>query len=595
MSYQILFVEDSADQAELIRVTFSKQHEKFYSSFSSSGQDCINKCKENVYDAIIMDYRLPGMTGVEVLDELRRLNIGFPVVIITAQGDEKVAVEAMKSGASDYVVKERNYLSTLPRVIESVIEKEKLRRKLRVKDEFLGSIVQKANDLIFSLDHELTFQFVNPQISRLGFTEEEILGQPFFVILSDRHDPETVRQCLLNPDESNYEFEFKHKEGNVLSFVLSFSILSEKQGSDSRIIGTAKDMTETLHLHQQIRESKNKLQALFDGITDHMLVLDRDKTVIMVNEKVASLLDTTPDKVVGMNSGQLSSRGVPIDDEVVERTWQSQRPEYAEITREDKVFQVRTFPMSNLEGELEHVIEYCRDVTDQKKIERELIHSEKLATVGLLASGVAHELRNPLNIIETARYYIEDAVTDPDHVVAPKLDIIRRNVKRASNIINNLLEFSRHSPKDREKINVNLALDKTLSLIEKDLHSQNIKVTKRYQELPSACLGLDSLKQVFLNIIINAIQAMPAGGELSIETKIDNERILVNIADTGHGIPGDQISNIFTPFYTTKEIGEGTGLGMYVSHSIIKREGGDILVDSNEGEGTEFTVLLPMN
>lgn len=594
MSYNILFVEDNQDQVELIRITFSKNSEKFFATYSTNGKECIRNCKSNHYDAVILDYKLPDYTGLEVLNELRRKKIEYPVIIITAQGDEKVAVEAMKNGAADYVTKEGNYLSSLPKVIEAVIERARLQQQLRAKEEFLGSIVKKADDFIFSLDNEFNFQFVNPQISKLGYKEKEVLGQPFYKILSARHDQETVSDILKQPTEGNYEFEFKGKKGKIKNFILSISILAEKD-SNQRIIGIAKDLTEILYLHGLIKESKNKLQALFDGITDYIMVFDPDKSVLMSNEKVASLLKTTPDKVVGMKCEKLVSQNVPVDEGILDKTESSKNTEFMEITRNEKVFHVWTYPMFNLDGELENIIEYSRDVTDQKNIERSLIQSEKLATIGLLASGVAHELRNPLNIIETARYFIADTLEESKSDLHTKLDIIKRNVNRASNIINNLLEFSRHSPKDREKIDINKAIDKTLSLIEKDLHSQNIKVIKNYEDVPNAYMGVDSLKQVFLNIIINAVHAMPDGGKLRINTNKVDDWIKVEIEDSGYGISPDQLKDVFTPFFTTKEIGKGTGLGMYVSHSIMKREGGEILVDSTEGERTVFTVKLPTN
>ena len=592
MAYKILIVEDNPAQVELMRITFSKKSNKFSTTFSYVGKECIKQCKENYYDAVILDYKLPDYSGLDVLIKLRKLNIRYPVIIITAQGDEKVAVEAMKNGAADYVIKEGNYLSSLPKVIEAVIVRERLQQQLRAKEEFLGSIVEKADDFIFSLDSEFNIQFVNPQISKLGYKEKEVLQKPFFILLSDRHDHASVSQILRQPSEGNYEFEFKDKKGKILNFVLSFSILQEKD-SNQKIIGIAKDLTEILYLHRLIKESKKKLQAMFDGITDNILVFDLEKTVVMANEKVASLLNTTPEKVLGMECDKLVSLSLPVDEEVINRTFLSKSSEFSEISRNEKVFHVWTYPMFDLEGQLENIIEYSHDVTDQKNIERSLIQSEKLATIGLLASGVAHELRNPLNIIETARYCISDVLENGNDDINSKLEIIKRNVKRASNIINNLLEFSRHSPKDQERIDINKTIDKTLSLIEKDLHSQNIEVIKHYGSVQNVYLGLDSLKQVFLNIIINAIHAMPDGGVLQINTDLVDNWVKIKIGDTGYGIPKDHIKNIFTPFFPRKALGEGTGLGMYVSHSIIKREGGEISVTSTEGKGTVFTVKLP--
>ncbi len=596
MSHYVLIVEDNLDQSELIRIAFKRSAQSFQMVFVTSGQACLEQCATENFDAILLDYKLPDLTGLEVLNQLRDQGIKTPVIIVTGQGDEKVAVEAMKSGAADYVVKEHNYLATLPKLIASVIDRCRLRQQLREKEAFLASIVENASDIIFSLDHNLNFRFVNPKINKLGYQETDLLGKSFFSILATKYKPEDVAKILNNPEEENYEFDFADHHGKVQHQIVSFTRLTEKGDPNYAILGIAKDVTEILQLHRMIQESKSKLQTLFDSITDYIVVLDRQKSIVMANRKVATLKNTTSDRVLGLKCYNLYSEDPHYcDDCVVEKTFQSAQPEYMECGRGDRIHQVWTYPMFNLEGELEFVIEYSRDVTEQKNIERKLIQAEKLATIGLLASGVAHELRNPLNIIETARYYIQDVLKNENPDLQAKLQIINRNVHRASNIINNLLEFSRPSTQAREQIDVNLIIDKTLSLIEKDLRSQNITVNKQYHEIPLTFLNMDSLKQVFLNIIINAIQAMPDGGDLTIATGLQEEHwIQIKFTDTGYGIAKEHLSSIFTPFFTTKDMGQGTGLGMYVSHSIIKREGGDILIESVEGKGTTFKVLLPI-
>ena len=547
------------------------------------------------FDVVILDYKLPDFSGIEILSRLRKQGGKIPVIIVTGQGDEKIAVEAMKCGAADYIVKEENYLTSLPKTIASVIDKHQLQMKLKEKEEFLANVIENANDIIFSLDQNFNFRFINNKITKLSYQPDELIGKSFFTILSARHSQEETCQILLNPEEKNFEFEFVDKRSKIFNQIISFNHLVQN-GSTHYILGIAKDLTKTMKLYRLIQESKNKLQTLFDSITDYIVVLDKDKKIVMANKKVASLHNTTPDRILGKKCTSLySDSSVECKGCIVEKTWQTSNPEFMERTHDKRIYQMWTYPMFNLERELEYVIEYSRDVTDQKNIERTLIQSEKLATIGLLASGIAHELRNPLNIIETARFYIQDVLENDNPDLQAKLQIIKRNVVRSSNIINNLLEFSQHSRTDHEQIDVNQNIDKTLSLIEKDLLSQNIVVIKKYEKIPKALLNIDSLKQVFLNIIINAIHAMPSGGELTIHTElIDEKWIQVKFNDTGIGISKENLSNIFTPFFTTKEMGKGTGLGMYVSHSIIKREGGDIFVDSVVNEGTSFTVQFPL-
>ena len=163
--------------------------------------------------------------------------------------------------------------------------------------------------------------------------------------------------------------------------------------------------------------------------------------------------------------------------------------------------------MSGLDGKPEFIVEYAKDVTESKEIEKQLIKSEKLATIGLLSSGIAHELRNPLNIIETARYSIEDVLAHKDAEIDRKLDIIKKNIRRASIIIDNLLQFSRHSDFEREKIDVERLIETTLALLEQEIVVRKVKCEKDFQNVPRVFFSQDSLKQVFLNIILNAIEA----------------------------------------------------------------------------------------
>ncbi|RKY79167.1 hypothetical protein DRQ00_04045 [candidate division KSB1 bacterium] len=595
MSRNILVVEDNIDQAELLSKALKKHHSEFEIFIAHCGKNCLELCRTHRFQAILLDYKLPDYSGIEVLQELHRLGIKCPVIVVTGQGDEKIAVQAMKHGAYDYVIKEPNYIKTLPRLVVNAIQRYQLEQKLHEKDIFLENLVENADAIIFSLDKNLNFIFVNSRIQELGYNPDELIGRKFSSILAQKINPDNLIAMVKNPQKRNYELDFKDLKGKTRNMLVSFTKLKNKEDIGDQFLGISKDITEKKKLELQILESKIKLQTLFDSITDSIVVVDHDFNIVMANRKIADLHGITPNKLIGRKCYEVYfNSNKPCENCVVQRTWNSKSSEFFEIARGENVYQYWSYPMYNLKGEMEYVIEYCRDVTEQKKLERHLIQSEKLATIGLLASGIAHELRNPLNIIETARYYLEDVFSPQNEDIRSKLTIIRRNVQRASNIINNLLEFSRHSAQDREEIDVNQLIDKTLALIEKDLTSQNISVEKRYHDVPPAFLGLDSLKQVFLNIIINAIQAMPEGGKLQIETYSPEKGwVEVKFTDTGHGIPSEHLPLIFTPFFTTKKVGQGTGLGMYVSHSIVRREGGDIMIESQQGRGTTFTVRLP--
>jgi polar amino acid transport system substrate-binding protein len=344
-----------------------------------------------------------------------------------------------------------------------------------------------------------------------------------------------------------------------------------------------------------ILNSKRKLQNTFDAITDVIFQIDQNFEITMANKTLANLCNTQPDKLIGRKYTEVFWQGDPSCDNCgITSTFTSREPTNFEETINGQIYEIRSYPIFAEDGSVESVTAYCKDVTEKKRLEKSLIQSEKLVAVGLLSSGIAHELRNPLNIIETARYFINEFLPIDSQEIRDKLEIIRKNVQRASKIINNLLEFSRNSQVEREPLNLRHIIENTIALIGTQLSSHNITFSLKTEQDYFAFFNADSLKQSLLNIIINAIHAMPGGGKLSVSIEPNGpEFINLRIADTGTGISKENMSKIFNPFFTTKEVGIGTGLGLYVTHVVIERDGGKVNVQSKVDEGTVFTLTLP--
>jgi PAS domain S-box-containing protein len=239
-----------------------------------------------------------------------------------------------------------------------------------------------------------------------------------------------------------------------------------------------------------------------------------------------------------------------------------------------------------------HVI--CVDLTDRKRLESQLIQSEKMAAIGQLAAGIAHEIRNPLGIIMNALYDLAEIVDSDNPEVKEDLRIAKEEMGRVQAIINNLLEFSRESRAETEQVDVNELLRRTLQLMNRSLLKSNIRVASELGEIGSCVANQNALRQIFLNLITNAVQAMPDGGVLTVRTSLQPERrVHVEVEDTGVGIPPEHLNDIFNPFFTTKAPGQGTGLGLSVVHSVVKRYNGEIQVRSQVGRGTTFAIEFP--
>ncbi|MEK6546277.1 MAG: ATP-binding protein, partial [Nitrospinota bacterium] len=258
----------------------------------------------------------------------------------------------------------------------------------------------------------------------------------------------------------------------------------------------------------------------------------------------------------------------------------------------------------NLEEKVE---ERTKKVEDYEK---QLIHSEKMASLGLLAAGVAHEINNPIGIIvnRIECLKMENKNNDIPEKVMKDLDTMMHHAMRVSSITGNLLSFSRESSYEFRSQDVNKIIEKVLMFLEASISAKGITMEKELtMRLPLVFGSNGGLEQVFLNIIHNAMDATKNGGKIKIETKNgiippspplekggEGGFVSIIISDTGDGIPHEYIGKIFDPFFTTKEIGKGTGLGLSISYGIIKEHGGEIRVDSEVSKGTTFTVLLPV-
>jgi PAS domain S-box-containing protein len=245
-------------------------------------------------------------------------------------------------------------------------------------------------------------------------------------------------------------------------------------------------------------------------------------------------------------------------------------------------------------GDQRFIQQICVDISDRKRLEDQLIQSEKMAAIGQLAAGIAHEIRNPLAIITNALYDLAEVVDRHDPEVREDLRIAKEEMDRVQAIINSLLEFSRESRAEQEPVDVNDLIRKTLQLMGKYLQNNDVRVVTELPDLDPCSANENALRQIFLNLITNAVQAMPHGGELRVRTShAPANRLRLEFSDTGVGIPEHQIKDIFNPFFTTKASGQGTGLGLSVVHSVVRRYHGDIQVRSAPNVGTTFTIELP--
>jgi len=258
-----------------------------------------------------------------------------------------------------------------------------------------------------------------------------------------------------------------------------------------------------------------------------------------------------------------------------------------DATPREKVLQEMEAQKRDLASQVKHTSDQLGEMQQQ------LILSEKMAVMGQLAAGVAHELRNPLNIISTSIYYLRRILASDSPKAKEHFDILEEEIARSQRIISSLLDFSRKSPPERSEIDVNAVLGQTLALVKKELAMNDILVRTEFAPAVKAWVNADDLKQIFLNLILNAKEAMPYGGKLYIRTlNADDHTIRIEFSDTGVGIPEDIQDKIFDPFFTYGKEGRGTGLGLTIVHSAVERNRGQISVSSELDRGATFRISL---
>jgi PAS domain S-box-containing protein len=350
---------------------------------------------------------------------------------------------------------------------------------------------------------------------------------------------------------------------------------------------------------EEILEQEASYQRAIDRSPACILALDPNDATIMDANHVAEIL-------LGYSRAELTGRPYPDLHPVSERPraaalWRSalerghaSRDDLHIVTRRGDLVPVFSNAGCIEYGQRRWVQLICVDLSDRKRLESQLIQSEKMAAIGQLAAGIAHELRNPLAIVMNVLYDIRQVLDGGCSEVAEDLRIGEEEIGRAQAIIKNLLEFSRETGAELEPMDVNELLTRTLQLMQKYLQDNGVDVTTELGAIPPCLANQNAMRQILLNLITNAVQAMPDGGRLLLRTGAAGDNaIRLEVRDTGVGIPAEHLQDIFNPFYTTKAPGQGTGLGLSVVHNILQRYNGEIRVASEVGVGTTFTIDLP--
>ncbi len=350
----------------------------------------------------------------------------------------------------------------------------------------------------------------------------------------------------------------------------------------------------------KLESSQQYLDNILHSSDSAIMVVDNDEKFISWNKGAENIFGYAENEVIGKPSSLLFPKGKKYEAELelikeeIKKTGFVSIDDTERVTKDGKKVTIQLtvtkLPGSNGESAGRTVI--IRDYTEMKKLQQQIDQSEKLAVIGQLAAGVAHEIGNPLTSISSIVQILQRK--SPDDFFSEQLSTVKENIDRISKIVRELVDFSRPPSHEKTLINITDIVKTAIGIVKYDKRVKKVDFnTDLDPDSPMIMVVPDQLLQVFVNILLNALDAIKGNGELQINSYHDNENIFVKITDDGIGMDEKTISKIFDPFFTTKGVGKGTGLGLSVSYGIVKKFRGDISVESKPNKGSTFTIKIP--
>ena len=358
-------------------------------------------------------------------------------------------------------------------------------------------------------------------------------------------------------------------------------------------------ITERKLAEEKIKRAAEEWRTTFDSITDLVSICDKDFRLTRVNKAFAGVFKKKPAELIGKTCYEMfHGTNEPLFNCPHEVTMKTKKPAIAESFEPHlgMYLEVSTSPIFNEKGEVTASVHLIRDITERKKMEEQLMVTDRLASIGELTSGIAHELNNPLtSVIGFSDLLLNQDVSDD---VKEDLKVINREAQRTAGIVKNLLTFARKHETEKKPVHIHNIIQNVLELRAYEQKVNNIQVNTQFaSDLPEITADGFRLQQVFINIIINAEHFMietHGRGTLTITTERARDIIRASFADDGPGIAKENLGHMFDPFFTSKEVGKGTGLGLSICHGIITEHGGRIYAKSKLGKGATFIVELPI-
>ena len=571
---KILIVDDDETVLRFLSALLSSQRYVFETA--QNGIEAIEKVMKFSHDIILLDIFMPKMDGIEAC---RRLKENFetqhiPIIVFTVFDDKDNKLKCLKAGANEFITKPLDSAEILMRIRNLLQLKDA--EDIRVKNEILTETIKAVenakreweltmdciSDIVILIDIKDTILRCNKILTTVtGKSYSELLGEKWQDVL--KKSGFTFR---INHPNS---IEYHHPAGKY--FIYEIYYLKKIENSMYAAVITLHDITERKQVEETLEHRNKELEKAY---TD----LKAAQSQILQQEKMASI-------------GQLAAGVAHEINNPVGFIMSNLGSLQKYIDKLNEFIKVQSEAM----GELSNVI--ARSISDEaisknKIATPEPALSEKTGLLRFARNDKSEGARNDtLNRVDEFKKSLKiDYITDDiSNLIKESLE----GAERVKKIVQDLKSFSRVDESEHKSVDINAGIESTINIVWNEL-KYKATVKKKYGDIPPTKCKAGQLNQVFMNILVNAAHAIERQGEITVKTWHENNDIFVSISDTGHGIPADKINRIFEPFFTTKEVGKGTGLGLSIAYDIIKKHNGDIMVESEVGKGSRFTVKIPI-
>lgn len=612
---------------------------------AQSGLEGIEKAKEEFPDTILLDIKMPEMDGFEVCKRLKsdQATRHIPVIMLTTiETASKSRIKGLNIGADAFLFKpidgtelvaQLNVMLRIKKVEDALRNEKKLLEVLvkeKTKDlQLFRNLINQSNDAIFVVATKTGsfLDFNYKACNSLGYEREELLNMRVTDIEAIITDDFAWENHVAELRKSRYMIlESKHKRKDGTTFPVEINVKFIIQDEREYIVAVARDITKRRQAEEEILKSKAMLQEAFDGIPEPTLMLDKEMRIKVFNRAAVDYYKTEYKDVIGELCYQaLKGRAEPCDGCDIPSSGLGGECisfEQKGLTYPEKIEKVDIYPVKHTDNEVQSAIVRVSDITEQRKMEKELLQADKMISLGILVSGVAHEINNPNNFIMLNTpllseawdsiapiledYYEENGdfnlgrlpYSEMRDEIPKLLNGIKKGSKRIKRIVQDLKDYSRQNiGKINQTVNVNEFIESAISLVGNMIKKSTNKFSVEYgKDLPVIKCSKQKLEQVIINLIQNACQALPDKSKGVFVKSLFNDKsgnIVVEVRDEGIGINEKVLPRIMDPFYTTRRSYGGTGLGLSVSANIIKEHGGKIEVKSQRGEGSIFAIFLP--